>query len=167
MTTIQVKVLLLYIVDFYLDPTDETEMLLRQQDQYNNRFIRVVDQFPSEFVDKINDNRIDIVDNPLNANSYEYIDFLFFIAEDFASSIETNSFDKQILSLTQEAFPDLDELSLMSIEATLEIALIPEEEDVDSNTVRLIDKIDAIDLVRFDNIKQVSSSWVTSGSLPT
>ena len=159
MNTIQVKVLLLYIVDFYLDPTDETEMLLREQDQYNNRFIRVVDQFPSEFVDKINNNRIDVVDNPLNANSYEYIDFLFFIAEDFAESIETNSYDKQILSLTQETFPNLDELSLMSIEATLEVALIPEE-DADSNTVRLIDKIDAIDLVRFDNIKQVSSSWV-------
>jgi hypothetical protein len=159
MNTIQVKVLLLYIVDFYLDPVDEAEVLLREQDQYNNRFIRVVDQFPSEFVDKINNNRIDVVDNPLNANSYEYIDFLFFIAEDFAESIETNSYDKQILSLTQETFPNLDELSLMSIEATLEVALIPEE-DADSNTVRLIDKIDAIDLVRFDNIKQVSSSWV-------
>ena len=159
MTTIQVKILLLYIVDFYLDPVDETEMLTREQDQYNNRFIRVVDQFPSEFVDKINNNRIDIADNPLNANPYEYIDFLFFIAEDFASSIETNSYDKQILSLTQEVFPNLDELSLMSIEATLEVVLVPEE-DADSNTVRLIDKIDAIDLVRFDNIKQVSSSWV-------
>ena len=159
MNTIQVKVLLLYIVDFYLDPVDEAEVLLRKQDQYNNRFIRVVDQFPSEFVDKINNNRIDIADNPLNANPYEYIDFLFFIAEDFASSIETNSYDKQILSLTQEAFSNLDELSLMSIEATLEVALIPEE-DADSNTARLIDKIDAIDLVRFDNIKQVSSSWV-------
>ena len=159
MNTIQVKVLLLYIVDFYLDPVDEAEMLLREQDQYNNRFIRIVDQFPSEFIDKINNNRIDIVDNPLNANAYEYIDFLFFIAEDFAESIETNSYDKQILSLTQEAFSNLDELSLMSIEATLEVVLIPEE-DADSNTARLIDKIDAIDLVRFDNIKQVSSSWV-------
>jgi len=160
MNTIQVKILLLYIVDFYLDPIDETDIPLREQDQYNNRFIRVIDQFPSEFVDKINNNRIDIADNPLNANSYEYIDFLFFIAEDFASSIETNSFDKQILSLTQETFPDLDELSLMSIEATLEVVLIPEEEGIDRNTVRLIDKIDAIDLVRFDNIKQISSSWV-------
>jgi len=160
MNTIQVKILLLYIVDFYLDPIDETDMPLREQDQYNNRFIRVIDQFPSEFVDKINNNRIDIADNPLNANPYEYIDFLFFIAEDFASSIETNSFDKQILSLTQETFPDLDELSLMSIEATLEVVLIPEEEGIDRNTVRLIDKIDAIDLVRFDNIKQISSSWV-------
>jgi hypothetical protein len=159
MNTIQVKVLLLYIVDFYLDPVDEAEVLLREQDQYNNRFIRVVDQFPSEFIDKINNNRIDIADNPLNANPYEYIDFLFFIAEDFAESIETNSYDKQILSLTQEAFSNLDELSLMSIEATLEVVLIPEE-DADSNTARLIDKIDAIDLVRFDNIKQVSSSWV-------
>ena len=159
MNTIQVKVLLLYIVDFYLDPVDEAEMLLREQDQYNNRFIRVVDQFPSEFIDKINNNRIDIANNLLNANPYEYIDFLFFIAEDFAESIETNSYDKQILSLTQEAFSNLDELSLMSIEATLEVVLIPEE-DADSNTARLINKIDAIDLVRFNNIKQVSSSWV-------
>jgi len=160
MTTIQVKILLLYIVDFYLDPVDEVEILPREQDQYNNRFIRVVDQFPSEFVDKINNNRINLVDSPLTSNTYEYIDFLFFIAEDFASSIETNSFDKQILSLTQKTFPDLDELSLMSIEATLEVTLIPEEESVNSSTVRLTDKIDAIDLVRFDNIKQVSSSWV-------
>jgi hypothetical protein len=160
MTTIQVKILLLYIVDFYLDPVDEAEMLLQEQDEYNNRFIRVLDQFPSEFVDKINNNRINLADSPLTSNTYEYIDFLFFIAEDFASSIETDSFDKQILSLTQETFPDLDELSLMSIEATLEVVLIPEEEGTDRNAVRLIDRIDAIDLVRFDNIKKISSSWV-------
>jgi len=160
MTTTQVKILLLYIVDFYLDPVDEDQILLSKQDQYNNRFIRVIDQFPSEFVDKICNNRINLVDSPLTSNSYEYIDFLFFIAEDFAGSIETNSFDKQILSLTQEAFPNLDELSLMSIEATLEVTLIPEEEGVDDSKVRLIDKIDAIDLVSFGDIKQISSSWV-------
>jgi len=43
MNTIQVKILLLYIVDFYLDPIDETDIPLREQDQYNNRFIRVID----------------------------------------------------------------------------------------------------------------------------
>jgi hypothetical protein len=160
MNTIQVKILLLYIVDFYLDPVDEDQILSPKQDQSNNRFIRVIDQFPSEFVDRISNNCISVVDNPLTSNGYEYIDFLFFIAEDFVESIETDSLDKQILSLTQEVFPDLDELSLMSIEATLEVTLIPEEEDTDSNTVRLIDKIDAIDLVSFDNIKRVSSSWV-------
>jgi len=160
MTTIQVKILLLYIVDFYLDPVDEDQIPLQVQDEFNNRFIRVIDQFPSVFVDKIYNNRINLTDSPFTSNSYEYIDFLFFIAEDFANSIETNSFDKQILRLTQEAFPNLDELSLMSIEATLEVTLIPEEEGVDSSKVRLIDKIDAIDLVSFGSIKQISSSWV-------
>jgi len=157
MNTIQVKVLLLYIVDFYLDPIDED---LLEQNQFANRFIRVLDQFPSEFIDKVNKNRINVPDNPLTSNNDAYIDFLFFVAEDFAGSIETDSLDKQILSLTQEAFPNLDELSLMSIEATLEVVLMPEDEDSGNRAVQLTDRIEAIDFLGFDNIKQISSSWV-------
>jgi len=157
MTTIQVKVLLLYIVDFYLDAADEDQL---KQDPLANRFIRVLDQFPSELVDKISNDRINLSDNPLTPNNNAYVDFLFFIAEDFANSIETDSLDKQILNLTQEAFPNLDELSLMSIEATLEIVLTLEEEDTNTNTTNLINRIDEINFINFDNIKRVSSSWV-------
>jgi hypothetical protein len=157
MTTIQVKVLLLYIVDFYLDAADEDQL---EQNPLANRFIRVLDQFPSELVDKISNDRINVSENPITPNNDAYIDFLFFIAEDFASSIEIDSLDKQILSLTQEAFPNLDELSLVSVEATLEVVLTPEEEDTDVSKTSLTNRIEEINFIRFDNIKRVSSSWV-------
>ena len=163
MTTIQVKVLLLYIVDFYLDPVDEDYL---RQDPLANRFIRVLDKFPSELVDKISNDRINLSNNPLTPNNDTYIDFLFFIAEDFADSIETDSLDKQILSLTQEAFPNLDELSLMSIEATLEVVLALEGEEESeyrstyNSTAQLTNKIMEVNFIRFDNIRQVSPSWV-------
>jgi hypothetical protein len=156
MTTIQVKILLLYIVDFYLDAADEDQL---EQDPLANRFIRVLDQFPSELVDKISNDRINVSENPLTPNNDTYVDFLFFVAEDFASSIETDSLDKQILSLTQEAFPNLDELSLMSVEATLEVVLTPEE-DADVSATNLTNRIEEINFIGFDNIKRVSFSWV-------
>ena len=157
MTTIQVKVLLLYIVDFYLDAANEDQL---EQDPLTNRFIRVLDQFPSELVDKINNNRINISDNPLTPSNDMYVDFLFFIAEDFADSIETDSLDRQVLSLTQEVFPNLDELSLMSIEATLEVVLTPEEEAISVSKTNLTNRIEEINFIRFSNVKRVSSSWV-------